>query len=212
MALAVFISIDCGSSTAYSAEGWIGDEAYIQNGESKRVSSRNSLSPVMNTLRVFYTGNKNCYSLIALKGEKVLVRASFYYGNYDQKSSPPTFSLQFDGNPWAIVVTSNDQVISYEAIYTVKGGMSTSVCVAQTQPNQFPFMSALEMSSLGPNMYSALDPNYALFLTRRVAFGANETIRYVDHTQYFLIYGILLFFSSNSLMSILWIDLIKKNF
>ena len=177
--LAGFLSIDCGSSTVYSDEGWIGDEAYIQNGESKRVQSGNSLSQVMDTLRVFSSRNKNCYSLVAEKGEKVLVRASFYYGNYDQKSSPPTFALQFDGNPWATVVTSSDLVIYYEAIYAVKGD-STSVCVAQTQANQFPFISALEMASLGSNMYSSLDSNYALFLRRRVAFGANETIRYAE--------------------------------
>ena len=122
------LSIDCGSSTVYSDEGWIGDEAYIQNGESKRVQSGNSVSQVMDTLRVFSSRNKNCYSLVAKKGEKVLVRASFYYGNYDHKSSPPTFALQFDGNPWATVVTSSDLVIHHEAIYTVKGD-TTSVCM-----------------------------------------------------------------------------------
>ncbi|XP_034687623.1 probable LRR receptor-like serine/threonine-protein kinase At1g05700 [Vitis riparia] len=175
--LAGFLSIDCGSSTVYSDEGWIGDEAYIQNGESKRVQSGNSVSQVMDTLRVFSSRNKNCYSLVAKKGERVLVRASFYYGNYDHKSSPPTFALQFDGNPWATVVTSSDLVIYYEAIYAVKGD-TTSVCVAQTQANQFPFISALEMASLGSNMYSSLDSNYALFLRRRFAFGANEIIRF----------------------------------
>ena len=51
------------------------------------------------------------------------------------------------------------------------------VCVAQTQANQFPFISALEMASLGSNMYSSLDSNYALFLRKRFAFGANEIIR-----------------------------------
>lgn len=188
MAWAVFISIDCGSSTAYRSDGWIGDDSYIQNGESKRVPSSNSLSesPEMNTLRVFSSRKKNCYSLLALKGEKVLVRASFYYGNYDQKSSPPTFALQFDGNHWATVVTSTDQVIYYETIYAVKRETSTSVCIAQTEPNQFPFISTLEMSSLGLNMYNAFDPDYALLLTRRVAFGANDTIRYRLETDIFL--------------------------
>ena len=127
------LSIDCGSSTVYSDEGWIGDEAYIQNGESKRVQSGNSLSQVMGTLRVFSSRNKNCYSLVAKKGEKVLVRASFYYGNYDQKSSPPTFALQFDGNPWATVVTSSDLVIHHEAIYAVKGDTtSVRMCCSDT--------------------------------------------------------------------------------
>lgn len=183
----VFVSLDCGSSETYTDENsivWLGDEDYISNGESYVVQSSNSLSHVMDTLRVFTSRNKNCYLIKVEKGERVLIRASFNYGNYDGKSSSPSFSLQFDGNNWANVKTS-DQLVYYETIYVVKGDY-LSVCLAQTVADQFPFISALEVRSLDSNMYSHVDPNYALFLNRRVAYGSNQTIRYKNLSQYYL--------------------------
>jgi hypothetical protein len=52
-------------------------------------------------------------------------------------------------------------------------------CLAQTQPNQFPFISALEVRSLDPKMYSYVDPKYALFVRSRFAYGASATVRYI---------------------------------
>ncbi|XP_027063275.1 uncharacterized protein At1g24485-like [Coffea arabica] len=179
----VFESIDCGSSDlTYTDENsivWTGDDSFISNGLPQAVQTNNSISQVMDTLRVFTSRKKNCYSIQADKGGRVLVRASFYYGNYDQKSSPPTFDLQFDGNDWATVQTMIDQVVYYEVIYVVKGD-STSICLAQTKPDQFPFISALEFRSLGSTMYNQVDINHALLLKRRVAYGTNQTVRYVD--------------------------------
>ncbi|CAK9169563.1 unnamed protein product [Ilex paraguariensis] len=178
----VFVSIDCGASGFYTDENsiaWMGDSTIMQNGVSQVVQSNNSISHVMDTLRVFTTRKKNCYSVQADKGGQVLIRASFFYGNYDGKSSPPTFNLQFDGNDWASVETSSTEVSSYEVVYVVKGDV-LSVCVAQTKAGQLPFISALEVRSLGSNMYSGVDSNYALFLRLRLAYGANATIRYVD--------------------------------
>ncbi|KAK6926899.1 Malectin-like domain [Dillenia turbinata] len=177
------MSLDCGSSDlTYTDDNnivWTGDDSFIGNGESEVVANTNNVSHVMSTLRVFTSRKKNCYSIPADQGNKVLVRASFYYGNYDKKSSPPTFDLLFDGNLWATVVTSIDQVIYYEVIYVVKGD-AISVCVAQTMPNQYPFMSALEVRGIESDMYKYVDSNYALFSRRRVAYGANDTIRYSD--------------------------------
>lgn len=179
----MFLSIDCGSSDLTYADTnslvWIGDENYISNGLSQAVQTSNSVSHVMDTLRVFTSRKKNCYSIKADSGGRVLVRASFYYGNYDSKSSPPTFDLQFDGNDWATVQTLIDQVVYYEVIYVVKGD-TTSICLAQTKPDQFPFISALEIRSLGSTMYNQVDLNHALFLKRRVAYGTNQTIRCVN--------------------------------
>ncbi|KAF8396708.1 hypothetical protein HHK36_018335 [Tetracentron sinense] len=180
----VFVNLDCGSSDIYTDENsliWYGDDSYIQNGESKTVQASSSIPHVLSTLRVFSTRKKNCYSFDAGTGGKVLVRASFYYGNYDKKSSPPTFDLQFDGNYWATVVTSSDQAVYYEAIYDIKG-QSLSVCLAQTKPDQLPFISTLEVRSLDSGMYGHADPNSALLLTRRVAFGTNDTVRSPDDT------------------------------
>lgn len=177
----VFVSIDCGTSDSYTDDNlitWTGDDDNMQNGESHVVQTAYSVSPVMDTLRAFTTRSKNCYAIEATKGERVLLRATFHYGNYDNRSSPPTFDLQFDGNRWASVETSIDGLVYYELIYVVKGDY-VSVCVAQTQPDQFPFISALEVRSLLPTMYDKLDRNYPLYLIGRVAYGANATIRFV---------------------------------
>ncbi|KAJ9188939.1 hypothetical protein P3X46_000288 [Hevea brasiliensis] len=157
----------------------MGDDTLIQNGKSQVVQTTSGLSHVMTTLRVFTSRKKNCYSVEVDKGGQVLVRASFFYGNYDKKSAPPTFDLHFDGNYWVTVQTSLDQLVSYEVAYVVKGDY-VSVCLAQTHPNQFPFISALEVRSLGSNTYGKVDSNYALHLTSRVAYGAKGIVRFAD--------------------------------
>ncbi|CAL5186729.1 unnamed protein product [Lathyrus oleraceus] len=177
--LTIFVSINCGSSKSSIDENnikWSGDYDYIQNGVPQVVYLGSS---PLSTLRFFSTRKKNCYSIKVPRGEKVLARASFYYGNYDNKFSPPVFDLQFDGNYWASVNTSSYYYVNYEAIYVTKGNF-TSICVAQTKDKQFPFISSLEVRSLDPIMYSHVDSNHALILQWRYAFGGNQTIRYPD--------------------------------
>ncbi|BFG34248.1 hypothetical protein CerSpe_205220 [Prunus speciosa] len=174
------VSIDCGSSDSYTDENsikWVGDDDFVQNGKSQVVQTTNGVSHVMGTLRVFSTRKKNCYSIKAEKGSQFLVRASFYYGNYDKKSAPPSFDLQLDGNYWDTIQTSADGVVYDEVIYITKGD-SIELCLAQTQPNQLPFISAIEIRGLASEMYNHVDSEYAMLLTRRVAYGATEAIRY----------------------------------
>ncbi|KAK1587242.1 hypothetical protein Q3G72_010930 [Acer saccharum] len=180
-----FESIDCGGSGYYTDENfivWTGDDEFMQNiGDTKVVQSGNAVSDhVMSTLRVFSsTRKKNCYSIDVDKGVQVLVRASFYYGNYDKKSAPPSFDLHFNGNYWDTVETSSENVVYYEAIFVVKDN-GVSVCVAQTKPNQFPFMSALEVRSLDSHMYNDVDAEYALFLKTRTTYGAKDIVRFTS--------------------------------
>ncbi|KAF9681653.1 hypothetical protein SADUNF_Sadunf05G0024400 [Salix dunnii] len=176
------VSIDCGASDTYTDENsivWIGDDDIFKNSQSEVVQSSNTVSHVMSTLRVFTSLKKNCYTITADNGTLVLVRASFFYGNYDKKSSPPSFHLLFHGNYWATVNTTLDQLVYYEVMYVVKSD-TTSICLAQTHPNQLPFISALEVRNLDSKMYAIVDPNYALFLRSRVAYGANSTVRFPD--------------------------------
>uniref|UniRef100_U7DTC9 Malectin-like domain-containing protein n=1 Tax=Populus trichocarpa TaxID=3694 RepID=U7DTC9_POPTR len=150
------VSIDCGASESYTDENsitWRGDDDIFQNSFSEVVQSSNTVSHVMSTLRVFTSRKKNCYFIRVDKGP-LLVRASFYYGNYDRELSPPSFDLLIDGNHWTKVITSLDQL--------------------------FPFISALEVRSLDPKMYSYVDPKYALFVRSRFAYGARATVRYPD--------------------------------
>ncbi|XP_061945581.1 uncharacterized protein At1g24485-like [Populus nigra] len=176
------VFIDCGASDVYTDGNsivWMGDSDMFQDSQAEVVQSSKTMSPVMSTLTVFTTRKKNCYSFSENKGNPLLVRASFFYGNYDKKSSPPSFDMHIDGNDWATVKTSLDQLVYYEVVYVSKGD-TTSICLAQTQPNQFPFISALEVRNLDSKMYNYLDPNYALFLRSRVAYGAKETVRLPD--------------------------------
>ncbi|KAJ6883632.1 LOW QUALITY PROTEIN: hypothetical protein NC652_030769 [Populus alba x Populus x berolinensis] len=176
------VSFDCGASGFYTDENsivWMGDEDLFKESQAEVVQSSNTISHVMSTLRVFTTRKKNCYSISEGSGSLLLVRASFFYGNYDKRSSPPSFDMHIDGNDWATVKTSLDQLVYYELVYVSKGD-TTSICLAQTQPKQFPFISALEVRNLDSKMYSYLDPKYALFLRTRVAYGAKETVRFPD--------------------------------
>lgn len=179
----MFVSIDCGSSSDsyvdHNSIKWIGDETLIQNGESHVVKDTSAVSHVLSTLRAFTTRKKNCYAIEAEKGEKVLLRTIFHYGNYDGKSSPPSFELHADGNYWDTVqLSSDDDVATYEAIYVVKGDY-ISVCVAQIHPDQYPFISAIEVRSMDSNMYGHVDSEYALLTRQMVAYGSNTSIRYV---------------------------------
>ncbi|KAK6144522.1 hypothetical protein DH2020_021342 [Rehmannia glutinosa] len=139
----VFISIDCGSSNSYKDENlidWTGDDNFIKNGESHSVQSSNSISHVLDTLRAFTAGRKkNCFNISSVKRGRVLVRASFYYGNYDNKSSPPTFDLQFEGNHWATVETSSTEYVYHEVTYVMaKDSISVRVAFGSNATIRFP--------------------------------------------------------------------------
>ncbi|KAF3783575.1 hypothetical protein EJ110_NYTH19418 [Nymphaea thermarum] len=108
-----------------------------------------------------------------------MVRASFFYGNYDEKSSSPSFDLQFDGNPWVTVYTSSSESYYREVIYAPKRN-KISVCVARTSPDQIPFISALEIRELETGMYQTSSEEDVLLWTNRTAFGAKDFVRYPD--------------------------------
>ncbi|PWA40525.1 malectin-like carbohydrate-binding domain-containing protein [Artemisia annua] len=175
-------SINCGGvdlwqwSSDFTFIPWGSDDNLVSNGEARVVPSSNSLFvQVMNTLRVFTSQKKNCYPKEVTLGQKVLVRASFYYGNYDGLSKPPTFDLHFDGNFWTTVETSSTELTVHEITYVTKGN-AVSVCVAQTKHDQFPFMSALEIRSVASGVYDEdeVDNNRALFLINRFAYAPSD--------------------------------------
>nr|DAD42579.1 TPA_asm: hypothetical protein HUJ06_000809 [Nelumbo nucifera] len=186
--LAVFLSIDCGSSDSFTAANnitWVGDDLYIKGGESQTVQSADNSSSVARqytTRRVFPTRKKNCYSIGDVgKGERVFLRAYFYYGscNNNETSSSPTFDLQFDGNHWTSVGGCITDPFYYEVIYLTKFD-AVSLCVAQTDPDHIPFISAIQVISLDVGMYSKVDSTYPLFMRRRANYGGDKFVRYPD--------------------------------
>ncbi|MCL7039300.1 hypothetical protein MKW94_002225, partial [Papaver nudicaule] len=192
----VFLSIDCGSSALkpYSDENsieWVGDDPYVQTGETHKVNVAPNVTGwdtrAMSTLRAFPTRKKNCYSIdIDTKAEdtstaeRVLVRASFYYGNYDNKASAPTFALQFNGNNWAQIATHMDSISYSEVVFSLNKSNNIDVCLAQTQPDNIPFISALEVRSLNSDAYNYVGSDYPLVFIDRFASGTNKPIRYPE--------------------------------
>ena len=175
----MFKSIDCGGSVNFTDVNnitWTGDKDMISNGFPHQVKPCYSISDVYDTLRAFNnTRKKNCYSIKAIEGGKVLVRVGFNYGNYDGKESPPMFDLHFDGNFWITVDTS--EATSYEAIYVVKRKV-ISVCVARRDPDQVPFISSIEVRSIDSEAYNRIGQDFALFTNYRIGCGLYNTTRY----------------------------------
>ncbi|KAK1285662.1 putative leucine-rich repeat receptor-like protein kinase [Acorus calamus] len=180
----VFLSIDCGTSDAYTDQhsiNWVGDANYTHTGETHTTDAQIPLWA--GTLRAFPKLRKSCYTIPVPVpvGVKILVRAWFYYGNYDGKSSPPTFALSFDANMWGEVLTvpMSTDLVYREVIYAVDGD-AASVCVAQVEEGQVPFINAIEVRGLDSGMYGNMDSSRALFNVYRSAFDAPGPVRFPD--------------------------------
>ena len=175
-------SIDCGSSSSHVVDGsisWEIDTNYTKADSNRRVPQNQAVEE-MNTLRFFpnQTDN-NCY-VIPLKfpGFNHIVRAGFYYGNYDGLSKPPTFDLKLDRENWTTVNTSSSVdgglPIYHEAIYLTRSGNLT-VCLVQTMDREVPFISSLEGVPIRNIYEEVLDTTTAtLHLVARTNFGGSE--------------------------------------
>ncbi|KAF3784048.1 hypothetical protein EJ110_NYTH28916, partial [Nymphaea thermarum] len=179
----VSLSIDCGETGNYSDPwgiNWVGDAAYIKTGKAAQVRYPGIYVPELNSLRYFPSQKKSCYVIRGVnRGRKHMVQAHFFYGNYDRKSSPPSFNLQFDGNHWDSVTTSLDRSYYWEMIYAPKRD-NISVCVARTSPDQIPFISALKIREFELGMYETVDREHLLLNPRRSAFGTKDGVHYPD--------------------------------
>ncbi|KAG9453728.1 hypothetical protein H6P81_006632 [Aristolochia fimbriata] len=172
-----WLKIDCGGEDD-RLTGWVSDRSFISTGDDSAVEVNVDILQ-LNTLRFFSDHNKNCYTIPATAGKKYLIRAGFYYGNYDGKFRGPVFDLQFDGNFWATVDASGDEPFAEEAIVVARRD-SISVCVARTKDEDLPFVSTLELINLASDMYRAMDNSTALFLDYRLNFGYSEIVWWPD--------------------------------
>ncbi|CAN6471159.1 unnamed protein product [Victoria cruziana] len=180
----LFLSIDCGVLTEKRTDElgieWVGDGNYIKTGETATVQVTSKYYQEVKTLRYFPSQKKSCYVVTGVaRGRKHMIRASFFYGNYDGKSSPPSFDLQFDGNYWTTIETSSTNSRYQEVIYAPKRE-NISVCVAQTSAGHIPFISALEVKEFETGMYETDSTEAVLLKMNRIAFGSKDFVRYPD--------------------------------
>ena len=175
-------SIDCGAGGGSRVNGsisWVPDTNYTKVGTNARLPQNQALEE-MNTLRFFPNKTENnCYIVpIEFPGFNYIVRAGFYYGNYDGLSKPPTFDLKLDRENWTTVNTSSTAKggipIYHEAIYLTRSGNLT-VCLEQTRDGEVPFISSLEGVPIYYIYDEVLDTTTAtLHLVARTNFGGPE--------------------------------------
>ncbi|TVU49670.1 hypothetical protein EJB05_00996, partial [Eragrostis curvula] len=109
-------------------------------------------------------GARNCYTLRPVApGGRYLVRASFYYGNYDGLNRLPAFDLHLGVNRWTTVNVSdagNRYILEAAAVSPAD---FMEVCLVNTWLGT-PFISALELRPLNETMYPEATVNQSLLL------------------------------------------------
>ncbi|XP_062202572.1 putative leucine-rich repeat receptor-like serine/threonine-protein kinase At2g19230 [Phragmites australis] len=169
-----FISIDCGiaADRTYSDQStsgllYVSDAGFTDAGLNAGVKPPYD-SPDMaeryRTVRYFPGSARSCYTLRPVTpGGRYLVRAAFYYGNYDGLNRLPAFDLHLGVNRWATVnVTAADDRYILEAV-AVSPADFLQVCLVNTELGT-PFISGLDLRLLRATMYPDATVNQSLLL------------------------------------------------
>ncbi|ONI24129.1 hypothetical protein PRUPE_2G225100 [Prunus persica] len=180
-----WLNIDCGNNALRVDKNslrWVTDNDYTQAGINKQVPQKQKLEE-MNTLRSFPNkAQQNCYALpFSEETQRVLVRAGFYYGNYDGLSKPPSFDIHINGRNWSTVNTSTvvEGPIYHEAMYVNQGAGSLNVCIVQDESGVVPFISSIEAVPISVTLYPEMETNYAYNLVSRINYGGGEMLQLI---------------------------------
>ncbi|XP_020968046.1 probable LRR receptor-like serine/threonine-protein kinase At1g05700 [Arachis ipaensis] len=179
-----FISIDCGlpQNSSYTEKHtsifYISDSGFIDTGVSKSVSPefKINLQQQLSNLRSFPSGIRNCYRINVTSATKYLIRASFYYGNYDGTNVAPKFDLHLGANFMDTVKFTNASVTTFsEIIYTPLLDY-IHLCLVNTGTGT-PFISAIELRTLKNDTYVTQSWE-SLARLRRFDLGSTTNLQY----------------------------------
>ncbi|KAL5785490.1 hypothetical protein ACOSQ2_007882 [Xanthoceras sorbifolium] len=184
------ILIDCGAIAGSTINGnrWLPDAEYISSGTPKIVATAVTV-PILSTVRSFPNElhKKFCYVVPVFRGDKYMVRTTYFYGGVNSRDSPPVFDQMVDGTFWSVVNTTDDYALGWSSYYEgvfLAQGKTMSVCIgSNTYTESDPFISALEFVLLGDSLYNSTDfGKHGLSLIARHSFGYNGTdnLRYPD--------------------------------
>ncbi|VAI43875.1 unnamed protein product [Triticum turgidum subsp. durum] len=146
-----------------------------------------SLAKRYSNLRFFPHGPRNCYTLRSLvMGNKYLVRAAFYYGNYDGLGKPPVFDLYLGANYWHEVNYSDAGAFNWMDIILVAPTDYLQVCLVNKGMGN-PFISGLDLRPLNTTLYPEVNASQSLVLVNSNRFHMgptdNSIIRYPSDPQ-----------------------------
>ncbi|XP_022715074.1 putative leucine-rich repeat receptor-like serine/threonine-protein kinase At2g19230 [Durio zibethinus] len=189
-----FISIDCGAEEDYlnveTGIFYYTDKDFINTGENHDVSP----SAINNnyyiqywkeyrSLRSFPDGNKNCYTLKPKQGKNnnYRIRASFLYGNYDDKNEIPEFDVYVGVNYWDTVKLQSVWYMLFLEIIHFFTADTEYVCLVNTGSG-IPFISALELRFSNNSAYNRTNSGAALKNIGVIDLGTsnNDSLRYKD--------------------------------
>ncbi|AET01542.2 LRR receptor-like kinase plant [Medicago truncatula] len=184
-----FISLDCGLpkdvnySSLETGINYISEAKFIDSGVSKRIPPTEIIvKQQLEHVRSFPNGVRNCYRINVTSDTKYLIRATFYYGNYDDLNDPPEFDLHFGPNVWDTVNFPNASLVTFmEIIYTPSLDY-IQPCLVNTGKGT-PFISVIELRTLNNKAYVTYSSkSIVLSLFRRFNLGSisDKSYRYKD--------------------------------
>lgn len=157
-----FVSLNCGGVGYHedrTGVTYVPDDTYITTGVSKNIHhafQKPDRSRHLWDLRSFPEGHRNCYYFNLTKGERYLIRAEFFYGNYDGLDNPPEFDV-YIGSVYKVQVSFTDSSRTLDEIEVIHEIQSKhlDVCVAKTG-SSVPFISSLELRPIRNDAYKSI--------------------------------------------------------
>ncbi|XP_031744590.1 LRR receptor-like serine/threonine-protein kinase IOS1 [Cucumis sativus] len=180
-----FISLDCGlpPNTNYvepkTTLRFTSDAPYISSGQSKSLSSTYNeyLHQQYLHVRSFPQGRRNCYNISVQKNTNYLMRASFFYGNYDGLNQLPKFDLYFGDSFWKTVNFTDENLDTTIDSIHVTLNNHVQICLVNTNTG-IPFISTLEFRPLPNNAYKTLTRSLLLYYRLDTGTISNQTYRF----------------------------------
>ncbi|KAJ0250385.1 Leucine-rich repeat-containing protein [Hirschfeldia incana] len=184
-----FITLDCGllpDGSPYTDPStgltFTSDASFVESGKNGRVDkdSERNFEKAFVTLRYFPEGQRNCYNVKVTQGTKYLIRASFFYGNYDGFQTLPNFDLFLGPNKWT-TVNLNATVLGgqYREIIHMSKLSSLQICLVKTGTTT-PMISTLELRPMRSDIYISDTGSSLQFVSRTYSNASGPILRYPD--------------------------------
>ncbi|CAN5964123.1 unnamed protein product [Sphagnum jensenii] len=190
------VFVDCGSMASYVDSitniSWVPDAPeYITTGVNGYVPSAPSIYPNFSeftTVRYFPdTRAKNCYSFPVMPNATYLIRGTFFYGNYDNGTTLPSFQMAIDGTIVANVTFDTAAIFVYHEFMVVSVSDVTFLCLLRDSSNSVPFISAISFSFVPADffyspVYGLLSGTHSIYFETkyRLNFGGDGLVRHPD--------------------------------
>ncbi|KAF8108583.1 hypothetical protein N665_0107s0005 [Sinapis alba] len=176
-----FITLDCGlplNESPYvepeTEIQFLSDENFIQSGKMGKIPANletENLKPY-STLRYFPDGIRNCYNIRVEVRRKYLVRAMFFYGNFDGLNVSPEFDMYIGPNKWTNIDLQKEPSGSGKEIIHITRSNSLQICLVKTGAST-PMISTLELRPLANDTYLAISGslklNFRIYLSNSTA-------------------------------------------